>query len=89
MRPVQMAGRFPRFLQLQELVMPPSPILQEDRKAYVTALTSQSSEVASWMLLIYSSENVDFRHCFLESIFSKGMHHSLASLGWKLPYRDT
>lgn len=68
--------------------MPPSPTLQEDRKAYVASLTSQSSQVASWMSLIYSCDDVDFRHCFLESIISKGMHRSLADLGWKLPYRE-
>jgi hypothetical protein len=68
--------------------MPPSPTLQEDRKAYVASLTSQSLQVASWMSLIYSSDDVDFRYCFLESIISKGMHRSLAVLGWKLPYRE-
>lgn len=68
--------------------MPPSPNLLEDRTAYVASLTSQSSQVASWMSLIYSSDDVDFRHCFLESIISKGMHRSLAVLGWKLPYRE-
>jgi hypothetical protein len=72
---------------LQELVMPPSLTLQEDRKSYVASLTSQRSQVASWMSLIYSSDDVDFRHCFLESIISKGMHRSLAVLGWKLPHR--
>jgi len=75
-----------RFLQLQKLDMPPSPVLQEDRQAYVALLMSQSSQAASWMSLIYSSDNVDFRHCFLESTISKGMHYSLAVLGWKLPY---
>lgn len=68
--------------------MPPNPILQEDRKVYIASLTSQSSQVASWMLLIYGSDDVDFRHCFLESIISKGMHRSLAGLGWKLPYHE-
>ncbi|CAD6446730.1 e5bd8db2-c2ee-4f87-83e1-d4eaa3249300 [Sclerotinia trifoliorum] len=41
--PIQLAGRFPRFprfLQLQQLVIPPSPTLQEDRKAYVASLKS-------------------------------------------------
>jgi hypothetical protein len=68
--------------------MPPSPTLQEDRKAYVASLTSQSSQVASWMSLIYLSDDVDFPHYFLESIISKGMHRSLAVLAWKLPYRE-
>lgn len=36
------------------------------------------------MALIYTSDDVDFRHCFLESIVSKGMHHELAQLRWKL-----
>ncbi|KAH7308329.1 hypothetical protein BKA65DRAFT_520174 [Rhexocercosporidium sp. MPI-PUGE-AT-0058] len=68
--------------------MPLSPTLQKDRKAYVTSLTSQSSQVASWMSLIDLSDNIDFRHCFLESIINKGMYRSLAVLRWKLPYRE-
>ena len=68
--------------------MPPSTILQEDRKADIASLKSHSSQAAAWMLLIYTSDDVDFRHCFLESIISKGMHHSLALLGWKIPCRD-
>ncbi|KAH8727369.1 hypothetical protein GQ44DRAFT_582229, partial [Phaeosphaeriaceae sp. PMI808] len=86
--PVQLAGRLPRFLQLSELALPPSLTLQQDRKAYIASLTSHSSQAASWMLLLYSSEDVDFRHCFLESMISKGMHRSLASLRWNLPYRE-
>ncbi len=39
-------------------------------------------------LRAHSSDDVDFRHCFLESIISKSMHRSLAVLGWKLPYRE-
>ncbi|KAF1993222.1 hypothetical protein P154DRAFT_625607 [Amniculicola lignicola CBS 123094] len=85
--PLQLAGRLPRFLQLSELVLPPSPSLQEDRKAYIESLRSHSSQVASWMLIIHSSEDVDFCHCLLESIISKGMHRSLAGLRWKLPTR--
>jgi hypothetical protein len=37
------------------------------------------------MSLIYSSQDVDFRHCVLESMISKGMHLSLARLRWRLP----
>lgn len=66
--------------------MPASPTLQEDRETYVASLTSQTSQVASWMALICSSDDVDFRHCFLESIISKGMHRLLAVQNWKLPY---
>lgn len=39
------------------------------------------------MIQVLSSENVDFQHCFLESIISKGMHRRLARNGWRLsPY---
>lgn len=78
----------PRFLQLPELRLPPSSILLEDRQAYVASLRTNPSQVVSWMVMIHLSDDVDFRHCYLESIISKGMHHSLASLGWKLPYWD-
>ncbi|KAF2274411.1 uncharacterized protein EI97DRAFT_128266 [Westerdykella ornata] len=87
--PAQLAGRLPRLLQLSELVLPPSPILQEDRKAYITSLRSHSSEAAYWMALIQSSPDVDFHHCLLESMRSKGMHHALARLGWRLPYCES
>jgi hypothetical protein len=86
--PVQLAGRLPRFLQLSELILPPSSTLQEDRKAYIASLKSHSSQVASWMSLIHSSPDVDIRHCVLESMISKGMHLRLARLGWKLPYGE-
>lgn len=88
MFPVQLAGRLPRFLQLQELVLPPSPALQEDRDTYIASSMSHSSQVAFWLSLIQSSEDVDLRHCFLESILSKGMHSSLAALEWKLPLHE-
>ncbi|KAF1817062.1 hypothetical protein P152DRAFT_504466 [Eremomyces bilateralis CBS 781.70] len=86
--PVQLAGRLPRFLQLPDLALTPSQILQEDRTVYVASLRSHSSQVASWMSLIQSTEDVDFRDCFLESLISKGMHRSLAGLGWELPNRE-
>jgi hypothetical protein len=39
------------------------------------------------MIQVLSLENVDFQHCFLESIISKGMHRRLARNGWRLsPY---
>jgi hypothetical protein len=86
--PVHLAGRLPRFLQIPELVLPPSSIVQEDRKTYMASLRSHSSQAASWMSLICSSQDVDFRHCLLESMISKGMHLSLARLGWKIPYTE-
>jgi len=89
MVPFQLAGRMPRFLQLCELTLPPDVTLQEDRKTYITSLECQSStsQVAFWILVIHSPEDVGFRHCYLESLISKGMHFTLARLGWKLPNR--
>lgn len=75
----------PRFLQLPEPMLPPSPSLPEDRRACITTLSP--SPAASWISIIHSPEDVDFRHFYLESIISKGMHRLLAGLGWKLPYR--
>ncbi|KAF9733862.1 hypothetical protein PMIN03_011819 [Paraphaeosphaeria minitans] len=86
--PIHLAGRLPRFLQLSELILPPPLLLQEDRKVYRASLMSNPSQAASWMLHIQSPEDVDFRHWFLESTISKGMHRSLVSLGWKIPYRE-
>lgn len=66
-----------------------STVLQEDRKVYLTSVASQSSQAAASVFLVQSSANVDFQHCFMESMVSKGMHLSLANLGWKLPQDAT
>jgi ABC-type uncharacterized transport system YnjBCD ATPase subunit len=82
-----MAGGMPRFLQLSEPKLPLSQTLREDRRAYIASL--RTSEAASWISIIHSPEDVDFRHYYLESIISKGMHRLLAGLGWKLPYHES
>jgi hypothetical protein len=87
--PMQLAARLPRFLQLSGLVLPPSSTLQEDRKIYIASLESRAEQAASWIRLVCSSEDVDFRHCVVESMISKGMHLSLARLGWRLPCSET
>ena len=90
MFPFQLAVRMPLFLQLSDLSLPPYVTLQEYLKTYITSLESQSStsQVAFWISLIHSPDDVDFRHCYLESLISKGMHSTLARLGWKLPNRE-
>lgn len=88
MAPIHLAGRLPRLLQLSEPLLPPSPTLQEDRDAYIASLTRLPSQVALWMSLFYQFEDVDFRHCLLESMVSKGMHSSLVTLGWNFPYHE-
>ncbi|KAJ5414891.1 hypothetical protein N7509_000225 [Penicillium cosmopolitanum] len=86
--PFQQAACFPRFLQLQNIDMSPSSTLLKDRETYITSIRRQNNLVASLMMIqVLSSENVDFQHCFLESIISKGMHRRLARNGWRLsPY---
>lgn len=88
--PFQLASRLPRLLQLQRLVLPPSQILEEDRKVYISSRMTQPSSFAGyWKALGQTSENVDFRESYLESLISKGMHRQLANLGWKIPRFET
>lgn len=82
-----MAGRMPAILQLSDMIFPPDVYLEEDRIAYSTSLQEQHSEVAMSLLKLHTAVDVDFRHCFLESLISKGAHYKLARLGWKLPTR--
>lgn len=84
---MQMAARIPVFLQ-SKLELPPNSALQEDRNAYAAYVKNHESEVAKWLTLIHSAKDIDFRHFFLESIISKGMHKSLAELSWRLPEKD-
>ena len=37
------------------------------------------------MALVQTSEDADFRNCFMESIISKGAHKWLADQRWELP----
>ncbi|KAL2812410.1 kinase-like domain-containing protein [Aspergillus granulosus] len=83
--PFQQAACFPRFLQLQNIDMSPSSTLLKDRETYITSIRCQTAlAVSSMMIQVLSSENVDFQHCFLESIISKGMHRRLARNGWRV-----
>ncbi|KAK2805082.1 hypothetical protein FQN50_006327 [Emmonsiellopsis sp. PD_5] len=85
--PFQLAAGFPRFLRLQPPVLPPSPALQKDRESYIRYLQGLASQEVSWMVLVQSSTNVDFRIYFLDSVISKGTHQWLASNQWTLPSR--
>lgn len=80
MAPVHLAARLPCFLELYDLNAAPGPMLQEDRKVYLAALGS--SEAAQWMRAMQSCEYVDFRHAYLESLVSKGMHKTMADRKW-------
>jgi len=87
-RPLQMACSLPRFLCLEQLILPPPPILREDRKIFITSLLSGSSALATSISLALSSDDIDLQQCFLESITGKGMHCWLAKQGWKLPIME-
>ncbi|KAL2856127.1 hypothetical protein BJX68DRAFT_279575 [Aspergillus pseudodeflectus] len=80
------AACFPRFLQLQNIDLSPSSTLQKDREeTYITPVRCLTPlAVPSMIIQVLSSENVEFQHCFLESIVSKGMHRRLARNGWRV-----
>jgi hypothetical protein len=84
-RPLQVACSFPRFLCLEQPILPLPLVLQEDRKIFIASLMLGTSSLATSISLTLSSDDIDFQQCFLESITSKGMHRWLARQGWKLP----
>jgi serine/threonine protein kinase len=80
--PIAKAAGLPRFLW-PSLVTPPSRIILEDRQTYVRSLSSHTSLAALSMLRWQGNDDVDFRTLYLESITSKGVHISMARIGWK------
>jgi hypothetical protein len=70
---------------MEEPILPPPLVLQEDRRIFIASLQSGPSTLAQQISLALSPEDIDFHQCFLESITSKGMHRWLAQQGWKLP----
>lgn len=60
----------------------------KDRQAYIDSFSSQVSQVTGFMKRWQSAKDVDFRTLYLESICSKGVLASMASIGWQLPYCD-
>lgn len=83
----QVACSLPRILTMEPPILPPPPVLREDRKVFIASLVSGSSELATFMSLSLCSDDIDFQQCFLESLTSKGMHRWLAAHGCKLPTR--
>lgn len=51
------------------------------------SLASQRSQAALYMQRWQMTADVDFHTLYLESLFSKGMHASLARIGWEFSSR--
>lgn len=87
MAPLVQAAKLPCFLWTAESAAEvPSPAMLADRQSYVSCLPTQPSQAAIFMKRWQGAEDVDFRMLYLESMSSKGMLASMASVGWKLPY---
>lgn len=72
---------------MEEPILPPPLVLQEDRRIFIASLHSVPSTLGQQISLALSPVDIDFHQCFFESITSKGMHRWLAQQGWKLPRR--
>ncbi|KND86390.1 hypothetical protein TOPH_08994 [Tolypocladium ophioglossoides CBS 100239] len=85
--PIARAAVLPRFLWPDDSArFAPSPTVLKDRQAYIGSFSSQTSHAALSMLRWQDAEDVDFRTLYLDSISSKGVHTSMARVGWKLSY---
>ncbi|KAI0423385.1 hypothetical protein F5Y09DRAFT_327569 [Xylaria sp. FL1042] len=83
--PIVRAAGIPRFLWPGLPLCRPNAVVQKDRQSYTMSLASQHSQAALYMRHYQMTDDVDFRTLYLESLFSKGMHASLAKIGWKIP----
>lgn len=87
MAPLPQAAKLPCFLWTDDTATyAPSGSMLKDRQAYVGSFSSENSQAALIMKRWQGAKDVDFRTLYLESISSKGMLASMASLQWKLPY---
>lgn len=83
--PSARASGLPRFLwPTHSARFAPSRTILEDRQAYIRSVSSHTSPAALFMRHWQTAADVDFRTLYLESISSKGMHTSMARIGWKL-----
>ncbi|KAI1157441.1 hypothetical protein F5B18DRAFT_665966 [Nemania serpens] len=84
--PIARAAGVPRFLWPSLPLCRSDAIIQKDRLSYIMSLASQRSQAALYMQRWQMTADVDFHTLYLESLFSKGMHASLARIGWKIPF---
>ncbi|KAI3321466.1 hypothetical protein HD806DRAFT_545691 [Xylariaceae sp. AK1471] len=85
--PIIRSAGIPRFLWPGLAHCRPDAVVQKDRQSYTMSFVSQQSQAALYMQRWQIAEDVDFHILYLESLFSKGMHASLARIGWRIPFR--
>ncbi|KAI1130331.1 hypothetical protein F5Y10DRAFT_263225 [Nemania abortiva] len=85
--PIIRAASIPRFLWPNPPDFRPNVVVQKDIQSYAMCFASQQSQAALYMQRCQIAEGVEFRTLYLESLLSKGMHASLARIGWKVPYQ--
>ncbi|TQV94670.1 Protein kinase-like protein [Cordyceps javanica] len=89
MVPIVQAAKLPCFLWTDDsATRVPSQAMLKDRQSYINSIPTQESQAALYMKRWQDVKDVDFRMLYLESISSKGMLASMASVGWKLSYCD-
>lgn len=82
-RPFQIAAGLPRFLETKEQGnLIPSNVTQQDRRSLVTYLNQCTSEYAPLLALMYSADDLDYRHLVVEAAISKGSHKWLVDKQW-------
>jgi len=82
------AARLPCFLWTDDsATCAPSQAMFKDRQSYIDSFPAQTS-TALFMKRWQGAKDVDYRTLYLESISSRGMLASMASVGWKLSYCD-
>ncbi|EJP70602.1 uncharacterized protein BBA_00232 [Beauveria bassiana ARSEF 2860] len=89
MAPIVQAAKLPCFLWTDDSATHvPSQAMLRDRQAYINSFPAQDSQASLLMQRWQRAKDVDFRMLYLESISSKGMLASMASVGWKPSYYE-
>ncbi|KAI0532513.1 hypothetical protein GGR58DRAFT_164151 [Xylaria digitata] len=86
--PIVRAAGIPRFLWLSLPLCRSDAVVRKDRQSYIMSLASQRSQAALFMRRWQMTEDIDFHTLYLESLSSKGMHASLARIGWNVPFHE-
>ncbi|OAA39332.1 Protein kinase-like domain protein [Beauveria brongniartii RCEF 3172] len=87
MVPIVQAAKLPCFLWTDDsATRVPSQAMLRDRQSYIDSFPAQDSQASLLIQRWQRAKDVDFRMRYLESISSKGMLASMASVGWKPSY---
>ena len=84
--PIARAAGLPRILWPTDSAnkFAPNRTILKDRQTYIHSLSSYTSPAALSIRRWQTAKNVGFCTLYLESIFGKGMHVSMARIGWKV-----